>query len=88
MAFRLFPRAAVLLGLLCAAWQLRGGALYDACCAPPQAARPWCYWYWVNGNVDEETVTADLEAMKQAGFGGVLLLDPRGYDKVVWKPAP
>ena len=88
MAFRLFPRAAVLLGLLCAAWQLRGGALYDAFCAPPQAARPWCYWYWVNGNVDEETVTADLEAMKQAGFGGVLLLDPRGYDKVVWKPAP
>ncbi len=30
---------------------------------------PWCYWYWVNGNVDEETVTADLEAMARAGIG-------------------
>ena len=53
---------------------------------PPPAARPWCYWYWVNGNVDRETVTADLEAMKEIGFGGVLMFDPRGYDKVVRKP--
>ena len=60
--------------------------LYDDFKAPPAAARPWCYWYWVNGNVDRETVTADLEAMKRIGFGGVLLLDPRGYDKAVWKP--
>ena len=57
--------------------------LYDDFKAPPAAARPWCYWYWVNGNVDRETVTADLEAMKRIGFGGVLLLDPRGYDKAV-----
>jgi len=56
--------------------------------APPPAVRPWCYWYWVNGNVDEETMTADLAAMKRVGFGGLLLLDPRGYDKSVWKPEP
>lgn len=55
---------------------------------PPTSARPWCYWYWVNGNVDEETITTDLEAMKRVGFGGLLLLDPRGYDKCVWKPEP
>ena len=55
---------------------------------PPPAARPWCYWYWVNGNVDEASATADLEAIRAAGFGGVLLVDPRGYDKVVRKPPP
>ena len=55
---------------------------------PPTASRPWCYWYWVNGNIDEPTITRDLEAMKHVGFGGLLLLDPRGYDKVVWKPEP
>ena len=55
---------------------------------PPAESRPWCYWYWVNGNVDRETVVADLEAMKRVGFGGVLMLDPRGYDRCVWKPEP
>ena len=61
-------------------------ALYDDFKSPPDAARPWCYWYWVNGNVDRETIVADLESMKRIGFGGVLMFDPRGYDKVVWKP--
>ena len=61
-------------------------SLYDDFRSPPDAARPWCYWYWVNGNVDRETITADLESMKEIGFGGVLMFDPRGYDKVVWKP--
>ena len=56
--------------------------------SPPTACRPWCYWYWVNGNVDEKTVSSDIEAMKRVGFGGLLLLDPRGYDKIVRKPSP
>jgi hypothetical protein len=34
----------------------------------PVADRPWVYWWWVNGNVDEKTITRDLEAMKQAGI--------------------
>ena len=55
---------------------------------PPDSSKPWCYWYWVNGNVDRETATVDLEAMKRVGFGGVLMLDPRGYDTCVWKPEP
>ena len=73
------------LGMVVCALPL-AAALYDDFKSPPDAARPWCYWYWVNGNVDRETVTADLEAMKKIGFGGVLMFDPRGYDKVVWKP--
>ena len=60
--------------------------LYQDFVNPPDAAKPWCYWYWVNGNVDRKTATADLEAMKKMGFGGLLLLDPRGYDTRVWKP--
>ena len=62
--------------------------LYGRFRTPPDATRPWCYWYWVNGNVDRATITADLEAMKRVGFGGVLMLDPRGYDKLVKNPPP
>lgn len=45
----------------------------------PASNRPWCYWWWLNGHVDRETITADLEAMKRLGFGGVLMFDSRGY---------
>ena len=64
------------------------GGIFEEFQNPPMQSRPWCYWYWVNGNVDCETATADLEAIKKLGFGGVLLLDPRGYDVVVKKPEP
>ena len=57
---------------------------------PPQA-RPWAYWWWLNGNVDKETITRDMEAMKRVGFGGILMFDSRGYhddlDHVIL-PAP
>ena len=46
---------------------------------PPDAAKPWCYYLWQNGHADRETITADLEAMKRLGFGGINLLDTRGY---------
>ena len=46
---------------------------------PPHAAKPWCYWWWSNGNVDRETITADIEAMKRLGFGALLMVDSRGY---------
>ena len=45
----------------------------------PEADRPWVYWWWLNGHVDERTITRDLEAMKAAGFGGLLMFDARGY---------
>ena len=46
---------------------------------PPDSAKPWCYYWWINGHVDEKTITADLESMKALGFGGVLMFDSRGY---------
>lgn len=42
---------------------------------PPDSAKPWVYWFWLNGNLSKEGVTADLEAMKRAGIGGVLIME-------------
>jgi hypothetical protein len=41
---------------------------------PPDAARPWVYWFWLDGNITQEGITADLEAMKQVGLGGGVLM--------------
>ncbi len=64
---------------------LRGGAdeLEQQFAAPPDAARPWVYWYFMDGNLTREGLTADLEAMKAAGIGGAIFLEvnigiPRG----------
>ena len=42
---------------------------------PPNDARPHAYWLWLNGYVDPATARAELQAMKDAGFSGVLLFD-------------
>ena len=54
-------------------------SLWSAFATPPESARPWCYWWWVNGHTDRQTITADLESMKRLGFGGILMIDSRGY---------
>src|SRR5437667_157485 len=50
--------------------ELRGNFLQ-----PPPSARPWVYWFWLNGNVTREGITADLESMHRVGIGGAILLD-------------
>ncbi len=50
---------------------------------PPDTARPGVYWYFMDGNLSREAITADLESMKKAGIGNVLFLEvnvgvPRG----------
>ncbi len=42
---------------------------------PPDSARPWVYWFWLNGNITREGITADLEAMKRVGIGGALIME-------------
>ncbi len=42
---------------------------------PPEWAHPWVYWFWLNSNLTREGITADLEAMKRVGIGGVLIMD-------------
>ena len=45
---------------------------------PPDSAKLWAYWWWLNGNVTEESITRDLEGMKQKGFGGAIIFDANG----------
>lgn len=57
--------------------------IYRQFVQPPESARPWVYWYFMDGNLSKEGMTADLEAMKHAGIGGAIFLEvgigiPRG----------
>src|ERR1035438_1200646 len=50
---------------------------------PPESARPWVYWFVMDGNLTREGITADFEALKRAGVGGVIFMEvdvgiPRG----------
>ncbi len=73
--------AAVVAVLFFAADAVGGGGavLWREFVDPPTQSRPWCYWWWINGHVDRPTITADLEAIRRLGFGGVLMFDSRGY---------
>ncbi|WP_207535170.1 glycosyl hydrolase [Desertivirga arenae] len=42
------------------------------------SAKPWVAWYWVQAAVSKEGITADLEAMKQAGIAGAFLMPVKG----------
>lgn len=75
----LLPLRLVLAGLLIGSPLARLGAaeaeLERNFLNPPDAARPWVFWFWLNGNITREGITADLEAMKRAGIGGVLIME-------------
>jgi (4-O-methyl)-D-glucuronate---lignin esterase len=83
---RIFPPLGRrLLGLAaagCLLWAgtaaLRAEDLAAAFRHPPEAARPWVYWYWVNAAVSRAGITADLEAMKREGIGGAYLMPVGG----------
>ena len=51
--------------------------------SPSPQAKPWVYWYFMDGHITREGITADLQAMKTAGIGGAIFLTvdigvPRG----------
>ena len=51
--------------------------------SPPDTARPWVYWFIMDGNLTREGITADFESMKEQGIGGAILMEvnvgvPRG----------
>ncbi len=53
---------------------------------PPASARPWVYWFVMDGNLTREGITADFEALQRAGIGGVIFMEvdvgiPRGSVK-------
>ncbi len=50
---------------------------------PPDSARPGVYWYFMDGNLNQEEMVTDLESMKEAGLGNLVFLEvnvgvPRG----------
>ena len=57
---------------------------------PADQDKPWAYWWWVNGNVTEQSITRDLREMKRQGIGGLLMFDSRNYhdDNLPPPPAP
>jgi hypothetical protein len=42
---------------------------------PPDCVKPWCYWWWLDGNASPTGITKDLEEMKRQGISGALLFD-------------
>ncbi len=57
---------------------------------PPDSARPRQYYFWLNGNVTKEGITADFEWMRRVGLVGVNVFDvnvgtPQFVDqRLVW----
>lgn len=41
-------------------------------------SKPWVYWYWMHSAYSKEGITADLEAMKDAGIAGAYLMTIKG----------
>lgn len=52
-----------------------GEALAASFQSPPEQARPRVWWHWVNGNVSQEGIVADLAWMDRVGIGGFTLFD-------------
>jgi hypothetical protein len=77
MVWRTAP-AIVLVGLLLSTAAFAAGApdpLERNFLAPPSSAKPWVYWFPLDGNITRDGTTADLEAMARVGIGGVLYME-------------
>jgi len=48
---------------------------------PPVEAKLRAYWWWLNGNVDRQAITRDLEEMAAKGFGGAIITDAGGAEQ-------
>jgi hypothetical protein len=62
-------------GVCPAADTTAGLALEQGFRNPPDSAKPWTWWHWMNGNITKVGITRDLEAMKQVGLGGAEIFD-------------
>ncbi len=58
---------------------LRAASMDEQFRAPPASAGPWVYWIWINGNVTQEGIRADLEDMRRTGIRGAMLFEGSLY---------
>jgi hypothetical protein len=85
--------ALALLVYVSASISLCAGELESGFRSPPPSARPWVYWFPLDGNLSSNGITADLEAMQRVGIGGVLLMEtergtppgPAGFAGPLWR---
>ena len=42
---------------------------------PDKTYYPWVYWYWMNNNINEKGLLADLESMDEVGIGTAMAFD-------------
>jgi hypothetical protein len=54
---------------------------------PPMRARPGAYWCWLNGNVDHQQITREMEEAKALGMRGFEIWDVGVYRPVGMVPA-
>src|SRR5580704_12113369 len=55
--------------------QQSSGELEEGFKNPPDSAKPRAYYFWLNGNITKQGITADLEWMHRVGIAGVQLFD-------------
>ncbi len=52
------------------------------------SAKPWVFWYWMQGSYSKPAIKADLIAMKDAGLAGAYLAPIKGkQDPPLFEPA-
>ncbi len=63
-------------------------SLRRAFLTPPDGSKPWVYWWWLDGAASRMGITADLQAMKQQGIGGVVVFNAGGGGPLAPKGSP
>jgi len=74
-------RSLLFIFLLCVG-RLSAQSLDDIFKHPPKEAKPWLFWYWLNGEASRPGIRKDLLSMQEAGIGGAYLMTIRGTNQL------